>query len=191
MRELIYRELESAQQTLENFMSDEKQLLKIDEVANLIVKAISNGNKVISCGNGGSHCDAMHFAEELSGRYRENRIALPAIAISDASHISCVGNDFGFDYIFSRFIEGLGKKGDILLGISTTGNSKNIIEAAKTARKLGIKTVILSGKDGGFLKEYADIEIRVLHEGYADRIQEIHIKIIHIIILLIEQKLSL
>jgi D-sedoheptulose 7-phosphate isomerase len=191
MIELIYRELKSAQRTLENFISDEQQLLKIDEVANLIVNAINNGNKVISCGNGGSHCDAMHFAEELSGRYRENRKALPAIAISDASHISCVSNDFGFDYIFSRFIEGLGREGDILLGISTSGNSKNIIEAAKTAHKLGMKTVILSGKDGGILKDYADIEIRVLHEGYADRIQEIHIKIIHIIILLIEQKLSL
>ena len=191
MRELIYKELKSAQQTLENFISDEQQLSKIDEIANLIVEAINNGNKIISCGNGGSHCDAMHFAEELSGKYRDNRKALPAIAISDASHISCVSNDFGFDYIFSRFIEGLGREGDILLGISTSGNSKNIIEAAKTARKRGIKTVILSGKDGGVLKDYADIEIRVLHDDYADRIQEIHIKIIHIIIFLIEQKLSL
>jgi D-sedoheptulose 7-phosphate isomerase len=191
MVEVIYKELKSAQKTLENFMLDEQQLLKIDNVANLMVNAINSGNKIISCGNGGSHCDAMHFAEELSGRYRENRKALPAIAISDASHISCVSNDFGFEYIFSRFVEGLGREGDILLGISTSGNSKNIIEAAKTAHKLGMKTVILSGKDGGVLKDYADIEIRVLHQGYADRIQEIHIKIIHIIILLIEQKLNL
>lgn len=191
MRELVYKELKSAQQTLENFISDEQQLLRIDGVANLMVEAINGGNKIFSCGNGGSHCDAMHFAEELSGRYRDSRRALPAIAISDTSHISCVGNDFGFDYIFSRFIEGLGREGDVLLGISTSGNSKNIIEASKVARKLGMKTVILSGKDGGVLKDYADVEIRVLHEGYADRIQEIHIKIIHIIILLIEQKLSL
>lgn len=191
MIEIIYKELRSAQQTLENFISDEQQLLKIDNAANLIVEAINNGSKVISCGNGGSHCDAMHFAEELSGRYRDNRKALPAIAISDVSHISCVGNDFGFDQIFSRFIEGLGREGDVFLGISTSGNSKNIIEAAKAAHKIGMKTVILSGKDGGVLKDYSDIEIRVLHEGYADRIQEIHIKIIHIVILLIEQKLSL
>ncbi len=190
MIDIIYKELKSAHQTLEIFMSDEQQLRKIEEVADLIVIAINNGNKVISCGNGGSHCDAMHFAEELSGRYRENRKALPAIAISDTSHISCVGNDFGFDYIFSRFIEGLGKEGDILFGISTSGNSKNIIEAAKAARNGGMKTIILSGKDGGILKDYADIEIRVLHNGYADRIQEIHIKIIHIIILLVENKLT-
>jgi D-sedoheptulose 7-phosphate isomerase len=129
----------------------------------------------------------MHFAEELTGRYRENRAALPAIVISDPSHISCVANDFGYDHVFSRYIEALGQKGDVLLGISTSGNSPNIIRAVEAAKAKGVKTVILSGKDGGKLANIADIEIIVPHFGYADRIQEVHIKIIHILILLIEK----
>jgi D-sedoheptulose 7-phosphate isomerase len=133
----------------------------------------------------------MHFAEELSGRYRENRRALPAIAISDPSHISCVGNDYGFDYIFSRMVEALGQPGDVLLGISTSGNSKNIIQAIEAGRSRGLQVVILSGKDGGKMAGSADVEIRVPHFGYADRIQEIHIKVIHILIQLIEKQLGL
>jgi D-sedoheptulose 7-phosphate isomerase len=129
----------------------------------------------------------MHFAEELTGRYRENRAALPAIAISDPSHISCVANDFGYDHVFARYIEGLGQKGDVLLGISTSGNSQNIIKAIEAAQAKGMKTVVLSGKDGGILANSADVEIRVPHFGYADRIQEVHIKVIHILILLIEK----
>lgn len=150
-------------------------------------KAINDGGKIFSCGNGGSHCDAMHFAEELTGRFRENRKALPAIAISDPSHISCVSNDFGYDQVFSRYIEGLGKEGDVVLGISTSGNSQNVLNAFKAAKQLGMKTIALSGKDGGEMASLADIEIRVPHQGYADRIQEIHIKVIHILILLIEE----
>ena len=184
----ILAELQEAQKVLNDFISSEENLKNIDKVANLMAEAIKNGKKIISCGNGGSHCDAMHFAEELSGRYRENRKSLAAIAISDPSHISCVGNDYGFDYIYSRFIEGLGNSGDILLGISTSGNSKNIINATKAAHEKGMKVVILSGKDGGNLAGLADIEIRVQHFKYADRIQEIHIKVIHILIMLIEKK---
>ena len=184
----ILAELQEAQKVLNDFIGSEENLKNIEKVANLMSEAIKNGKKIISCGNGGSHCDAMHFAEELSGRYRENRRSLAAIAISDPSHISCVGNDYGFDYIYSRFIEGLGNAGDILLGISTSGNSKNIINATKAAHKKGMKVVILSGKDGGNLAGLADLEIRVQHFGYADRIQEIHIKIIHILIMLIEKK---
>jgi D-sedoheptulose 7-phosphate isomerase len=149
--------------------------------------AIKANNKIISCGNGGSHCDAMHFAEELSGRYRNERRSMPAIAISDVSHISCVGNDYGFEYIFSRFVEGLGNSGDVLLGISTSGNSANVIRAVEAAKAKGMKIVILSGKDGGKLAGQADVEIIVPHFGYADRIQEVHIKVIHILILLIEK----
>ncbi len=184
----ILAELQEAQKVLNDFMSSDVTINNIEKVADLMANAIKNGKKIISCGNGGSHCDAMHFAEELSGRYRDNRKSLAAIAISDPSHISCVGNDYGFDYIFSRFIEGLGNEGDILLGISTSGNSKNIINATQAAREKGMKVVIFSGKDGGKLAGMADIEIRVPHFGYADRIQEIHIKVIHILIMLIEKK---
>jgi D-sedoheptulose 7-phosphate isomerase len=187
MIEIISQELNEAQIVLQNFLSNEKNIADIEAAAQLMADAIQNGGKILSCGNGGSHCDAMHFAEELSGRYRENRRALPAIAISDVSHISCVSNDFGYDYVFSRFIEGLGNQGDVLLGISTSGNSNNIIKAVEAARLKGMKVVILSGKDGGKLADKADVEIRVPHFGYADRIQEIHIKVIHILILLIEK----
>ncbi len=187
MLDIISQELNEAQIVLQNFLSNEKNIADINAAARLMADAIQNGGKILSCGNGGSHCDAMHFAEELSGRYRENRRALPAIAISDVSHISCVSNDFGYEYVFSRFIEGLGNQGDVLLGISTSGNSDNIIKAVEAARKKGMKVIILSGKDGGKLANHADVEIRVPHFGYADRIQEIHIKVIHILILLIEK----
>jgi len=152
--------------------------------------AIKSGGKIISCGNGGSHCDAMHFAEELTGKYRDARKALPAICISDASHISCVGNDYGYEFIFSRYLEALGNKGDVLLGISTSGNSGNVLNALQVARDKGMKTVVLTGNKGGKIGPLADVEIRVPHLGYADRIQEIHIKVIHILILLIEKQVA-
>lgn len=183
----ILGELKEAQQVLDNFISSEENIKNIEAIAILMAEALKNGKKIISCGNGGSHCDAMHFAEELSGRYRENRRALAAIAISDPSHISCTANDYGYDFVFSRFIEGLGNEGDVLLGISTSGNSKNIINAVQAAREKGMKVVVFSGKDGGKLKGVADAEIIVPHFGYADRIQEIHIKVIHILMLLIEK----
>ncbi|GAB3515100.1 D-sedoheptulose 7-phosphate isomerase [Emticicia fontis] len=183
----ILDELKEAKQVLDNFISSEENIKNIEAVAIVMADALKAGKKIISCGNGGSHCDAMHFAEELSGRYRENRKSLAAIAISDASHISCVGNDYGFEFVFSRFIEGLGNEGDVLLGLSTSGNSKNIINAVQAAREKGMKVVIFSGKDGGKLKGLADVEIIVQHFGYADRIQEIHIKVIHILMLLIEK----
>lgn len=184
---LIKAELEEAQKVLTQFLSNHENLKAIEAAALLMADAINDGNKIMSCGNGGSHCDAMHFAEELTGRYRENRKALPAIAISDPSHISCVSNDFGYDFIFSRFIEGLGKSGDVLLGISTSGQSKNVLRAAEVAKQKGMKVVVLSGKNGGELAALADVEIRVPHFGFADRIQEIHIKVIHILIQLIEK----
>ncbi len=184
---LITDEFREAQKVLEGFIANPENLKNIQDAALLMGNAIKDNHKIISCGNGGSHCDAMHFAEELTGRYRDDRRSLPAIAISDASHISCVGNDYGFDHIFSRFIEGMGQSGDVLLGISTSGNSQNIINAVKAAKENGMKVVILSGKDGGQLAGQADVEIRVPHFGYADRIQEIHIKVIHTLILLIEK----
>ncbi|MDH5366395.1 MAG: D-sedoheptulose 7-phosphate isomerase [Cyclobacteriaceae bacterium] len=186
--DLITAELQEASIVLENFLTDTKNINNIESAATLMAESIRSGGKIISCGNGGSHCDAMHFAEELTGRYRDNRKALPAIAISDPSHMSCVGNDFGFDFIFSRFIEGLGNHNDVLLGISTSGNSENVINAFNAAKEKQMKTVILTGKDGGKLAGLADVEIIVPHFGYADRIQEIHIKIIHILIQLIEKQ---
>lgn len=185
---LISAELQEAAEVLQGFLKDENNLRNIEKAAKAIADSVKQGGKVISCGNGGSHCDAMHFAEELTGRYRDNRKAIPAICVSDPSHISCVSNDFGYEFVFSRYLEALGNKGDVLLGISTSGNSANIIRAAQTAKEKGMKVIILSGKDGGKLAPLADIELRVPHFGYADRIQEVHIKIIHILILLIEKE---
>ena len=187
--ETILRELKEASRVLEKFLSDDSNLNKIKSAADLITASLTNGGKVISCGNGGSHCDAMHFAEELTGRYRDSRKPLAAIAISDPGYISCVANDFGYEQVFSRFIEGLGNPGDCLLAISTSGNSENIIKAAKAAHGKKMKVIALTGNSGGKLASIANIEIRVPHQGYADRIQEIHIKIIHIIINLIEQQI--
>jgi len=187
-RDIINAELNQAAQVLSDFIQHPSTSIEIQRASNIIASAIKSGGKVISCGNGGSHCDAMHFAEELSGRYRDNRKALPAICISDVSHISCVGNDYGFEYIFSRFIEGLGNNGDVLFALSTSGNSANVLRAAEAAKLKGMKVIALTGKDGGILGPLADVELRVPHTGYADRIQEIHIKIIHILILLIEKQ---
>jgi D-sedoheptulose 7-phosphate isomerase len=191
MIDIIAGEFSEAQTVLKNFIANKTNFDLIEKAAKLMANAIKSGSKIISCGNGGSHCDAMHFAEELSGRYRGDRKSLAAIAISDVSHISCVANDYGFDFIFSRFIEGLGNQGDVLVAISTSGNSKNIINAVNAAKEKGMKVILLSGKDGGQLKNTADIEIIVPHFGFADRIQEIHIKIIHCFILLIEKELGL
>ncbi|MBS0968150.1 D-sedoheptulose 7-phosphate isomerase [Chimaeribacter arupi] len=189
-QDLIRNELNEAAETLNNFLSDEANLAAIQQAAVLLADAFKAGGKVLSCGNGGSHCDAMHFAEELTGRYRENRPGYPAIAISDVSHLSCVSNDFGYEFVFSRFIEAVGQRGDVLLGISTSGNSGNVIKAISAARAKGMKVITLTGKDGGQMDGSADVEIRVPHFGYADRIQEIHIKVIHILIMLIEKEMS-
>ena len=184
---VIRQELAEAATVLNQFLADEANLDAIDRAAQLISDRFKAGGKVLSCGNGGSHCDAMHFAEELTGRFRENRPGYPAIAISDPSHLSCVGNDFGYEYVFSRYVEAVGRAGDVLLGISTSGNSGNIIRAVEAARANGMQVILLSGKDGGKMAGMADVEIRVPHFGFADRIQEIHIKVIHIMILLIER----
>ncbi|MEH0833044.1 D-sedoheptulose 7-phosphate isomerase [Pectobacterium cacticida] len=189
-QDLIRSELKEAAETLNNFLRDEANIQSIQNAAVLLANAFKAGGKVISCGNGGSHCDAMHFAEELTGRYRENRPGYPAIAISDPSHLSCVSNDFGYDFVFSRYVESLGCKGDVLLGISTSGNSGNIIKAIAAAKAKGMKVITLTGKDGGKMAGTADVEIRVPHFGYADRIQEIHIKVIHILIQLIEKEMA-
>jgi len=180
-----------AHQTLESFLNNQKNFELIFNAANAIVNSFQNGGKIISAGNGGSHCDAMHFAEELTGRYKNNRKALPAIAISDASHLSCVGNDYGYEFVFSRYLEALGNNGDIFLGISTSGNSKNIINAIEVAKSKGMFVIGLTGKDGGKIGPMCDIEIRAPHSEFADRAQEIHIKVIHALIDTIEKLMQL
>ena len=175
-----------ALQVLSDFISDDNNFYKIEEAGKVMVECLGKGGKIISCGNGGSLCDAMHFAEELTGRYRENRKAIAAISISDPSHLACVGNDYGYDFVFSRYIEALGKSGDVLLAISTSGNSKNVINAIIEARDLGMKVIGLTGKNGGKMSEICDVEIRAPYSKYADRAQEIHIKVIHSLIDFIE-----
>lgn len=184
---MILAELKSAADVLTQFLEVSENLAKIEKAAKWMVEAVNKGGKIISCGNGGSSCDAMHFAEELTGKYREDRKAIPAIAISDPGYLTCVGNDYGFDFAFSRFLEAFGNKGDVLLAISTSGDSGNVLRAANVAKMKGMKVVALTGKNGGKLAENCDLEIRVPHFGYADRIQEVHIKIIHILIFLIEK----
>ncbi len=183
----IQQHFEEAQQVLTTVLADSSFISSIEKAGELMVSSLKKEGKIISCGNGGSMCDAMHFAEELTGRYRDNRPSIAAVSISDPSHITCVGNDYGFDFIFSRYVEGMGKSGDVLLGISTSGNSSNVIEAAKAAKAKGMKVICLTGKNGGKLASLCDVEVRVPWMKYADRIQEVHIKVIHSLIDYIEQ----
>jgi D-sedoheptulose 7-phosphate isomerase len=185
----ILSELKESAAILDEFIHSNAALSAIENSIVLMSNALLNGNKIISCGNGGSMSDAMHFAEELSGKFRNERKPLPAIAIADPAYITCTGNDYGFDHIFARFIEGFGKEGDILLAISTSGNSPNVIKAAQAAKQLKMPVVALTGKNGGALSSIADIEIRAPHSNYSDRAQEIHIKVIHILIKQIEEAL--
>jgi D-sedoheptulose 7-phosphate isomerase len=178
-----------AHSILHQFLSDERNFTHLEEAGKLMVAALQSGKKIISCGNGGSMCDAMHFAEELTGKYRDDRKALAAISISDPSHIACVGNDYGYDFVFSRYLEALGSEGDVLLGISTSGNSKNVLNAMAVAKSKGMKIVGLTGKDGGKMANSCDVEIRAPHSSYADRAQEIHIKCIHSLIDYIEKNI--
>lgn len=190
MKNLIIQQLEEAQQVLQSFLGESKNIETIHEAAQVLVASFKSGNKVLACGNGGSSCDAMHFCEELTGRYREDRKPFPAIAMSaDSAYLTCTSNDFGYDKVFSRYLEALGKSGDVLLAISTSGNSENVLLAAKYAKQNGIKVIALTGKNGGELAKFCDVHINVAHNGYSDRIQEIHIKVIHILIGLIEKEL--
>ena len=185
----IKQHFSEAHDILTAFLADDSNFNNLEAAGKLMVEALHNGKKIISCGNGGSMCDAMHFAEELTGRYRDDRKALAAISISDPSHLACVGNDYGYDFVFSRYLEAVGNEGDVLLGISTSGNSKNILNAIEVAHKKGMKVVGLTGKDGGKMAGTCDVEIRAPHSKYADRAQEIHIKCIHSLIDFIEKNI--
>ena len=178
-----------ARKILDEFISDDINIKNILEAGRIMVNAVLNERKLISCGNGGSMCDAMHFAEELTGLFRDERRSIPAISISDPSHLTCSANDYGFDNIFSRYIEGVGQSGDVLLAISTSGDSQNVVNAALAARTKNMTVVGLTGKQGGKLAPLCDIEIRAPFTRYSDRTQEIHIKIIHALIHYIESNI--
>jgi len=185
---LILTSCHEAEQCLQTFLADQKNLGLVEQFVDLIVETFNGGNKVYSAGNGGSHCDAMHFAEEWTGRYRKDRKPLPALAFSDPSHLSCTANDYGFEHVFERMVEAFGGKGDVFLAITTSGNSKNLVLAAEAAKKKGMKVVGLLGKNGGAMKPLCDIPIIVPGQT-SDRIQELHIKIIHIAIECAERRL--
>jgi D-sedoheptulose 7-phosphate isomerase len=180
--------LQEALLVLKTFIEDPEQQRKCVQFSQILIDAFRERRNVFSCGNGGSHCDAMHFAEELTGRYRKDRRPLGALALGDAAHSTCVGNDYGFQHIFSRQIEALGRPGDVLLSLSTSGNSENVIKAIETAKKNGLKTIALLGRDGGKIKGVVDLAIVVPAET-SDRIQEIHIKLIHNVIETVEREL--
>jgi len=179
-----------AQSVLAEFVADESNFEKIKKAGDAIILSIKNGGKTISCGNGGSMCDAMHFAEEMTGRFRENRGPLAAIAISDPAHITCISNDYGYEYIFSRFVESIGQPGDVLLAISTSGNSQNVINAVLAAKAKKMFVIGLTGKSGGKMADLVDLEIRTPKSDWADRVQEIHIKVIHSLIHYIESNIG-
>ncbi len=187
---IVQKHFEEAHQLLSQLLASPDFLTSVSNSAQCMSSQLKLGKKIMSCGNGGSMCDAMHFAEELSGRYRDNRPAIAAMSISDPSHMSCVGNDYGYDFVFSRMVEAIGNEGDVLLAISTSGNSANVIKAAEAAKVKGMKVIALTGKDGGKLAPLCDLEVRVPWMGYADRIQEIHIKIIHSFIDFIERNID-
>lgn len=185
----ILNALLDSRRAVDDLINNKLSLETIEKSAKAITNAIKNGGRIFSCGNGGSMCDSMHFAEELSGRYRDDRRGLPAVAIADPSYLSCVGNDYGFESIFSRYLEAHAKPGDILVAISTSGKSANIIRAVEYANRNKIIAIVLTGNPDSALSLLASISICTPAGPYADRVQELHIKIIHIIIELIEREL--
>jgi len=187
VKHVIESSLQEAAAALGALLSNPPALSSVEQAAALLVKVFENKGRVYACGNGGSMCDAMHFAEELTGRYRKDRRALPATAISDAGHLTCVGNDLGYEAVFSRYIEAHGRPGDCLVALSTSGTSKNIVRAAEAARALGMEVVILSGRPSVLLEPLSSVYVCTPGGKYADRVQELHIKVLHILIELIER----
>lgn len=188
MKEHILNTLNDSRDYLHRFIGDGDNIEAIARAAGLMITALHNGNTIYSCGNGGSMSDAMHFAEELTGRYRKNRLALSAAAISDPGHISCVANDFGYEFIFSRYLEARARKGDCLLAISTSGTSRNVIKAAEFAKANSMEVISLTGEPASQLGKLASVDVSAGKSAFADRVQEVHIKIIHTMIELIERE---
>ncbi|WP_341677874.1 SIS domain-containing protein [Niveibacterium sp. SC-1] len=188
MFDVVLKNLTEARNALDRLCDDEATVRQIATAGEALADALQRGGRVYSCGNGGSMCDAMHFAEELSGRYRDNRPGLPATAISDVGHMTCVGNDYGYDFVFSRYVEAHARAGDFLLAISTSGKSPSILNAVDAAQARGAKVIGLHGRPGSLLDSKADFSICTQGgTAYADRIQELHIKVIHILIELVER----
>lgn len=189
-KEHILAALSEAHTALEALMKNEAALSAVDRAAGVLADCIEAGGRIYSCGNGGSLCDAMHFAEEMTGRYRSDRRPYGATAISDVSHMACVGNDYGYEDVFSRWVEGFGRKGDVLLAISTSGTSKNILKAVRAAKACGMTVVGMTGREGSPLALESDVAIVTSAGRWADRVQELHIKCIHIMIELVERRLD-
>jgi D-sedoheptulose 7-phosphate isomerase len=189
MKQDIKNILQSSIDVKQRLLSDETLVAKIEEVTNLIVTAFTNGNKVLFCGNGGSAADAQHLAAEFSGRFYSDRDPLPSEALHcNTSYMTAVANDYGYEVVYSRIVKGVGKPGDILVGLSTSGNSVNIIKAFEQAKKIGMICVGLTGEGGGKMKEASDHLINVPSND-TPRIQESHITVGHIICQLVEQEL--
>lgn len=186
----IRQHFEESAQLAQDVLKDEAFLGALGRGAEVLIEALRKGHKILSCGNGGSMCDAMHFAEELSGRYREDRKPFAALSLSDPSALTCIGNDYGYDHVFARQIEALGQPGDVLLAISTSGNSANVLAATEQAHRLGMRVLSLTGNGGGSLAQKSDVDVCVPWKGYADRIQEVHIRCIHAWIDAVEQALA-
>jgi len=190
-KEIIIHSLEEARRELETFISDVRTVDTMSAMVDLMREALESGGKIISCGNGGSLCDATHFAEELTGRFRRDRRPLPAIAINDPAYLTCTANDFEYDQVFARYVEALGKKGDVLLAISTSGTSKNVNLAAAKAKQQGMKVIALTSDKESPLSRLADLCLKAPKAPHSDRIQEIHIKVIHIVIEALEHAMGL
>lgn len=184
----IKNALSDAQQVLNKFIAEDKNIVLIEKAINSMVSSIVSDGRILACGNGGSMCDSLHFVEELTGRYRKDRDPISAMSMGDPGHLTCVANDYGYDYVFSRYVQAWGRKGDTLLAISTSGNSKNVILAVEEAKKKQMKVVGLLGKSGGALKDMVDVPL-IVDCNVTDRIQEIHIKLIHIFIEGIERQI--
>jgi D-sedoheptulose 7-phosphate isomerase len=187
---VVLATLDEAAAVLERLRKDAAALARIEAAGALLADTFAAGGKVYACGNGGSMCDAMHFAEELTGRFRDNRPGYAALAISDPGHLSCVGNDYGYEQVFARYVAAHARAGDVLLAITTSGTSKNVVAAAQTARERGVKVIALTGRDATPIAALADIAIVTPGGKYADRVQELHIKVIHILIELVERRLA-
>ena len=186
----VQRTLAEAADSLSRLQSDTAMIERIAQAGAMLADTFAAGGRAYSCGNGGSMCDAMHFAEELTGRFRDDRRGYAALAISDPGHLTCVGNDYGYERVFARFIEAHGRAGDVLLAITTSGTSRNVVAAAQAAKALGMKVIALTGHASTSITELADIALVTPGGRYADRVQELHIKVIHILIELVERRLA-